>query len=500
MTVSTTPRRAGPFTGNGATTTFPFEFKVFKTSHVAVFVSSGDEVGDRRLSLDADYSVALDKDAGGVVTLTAPLPVGDKLAIVSDVPYDQQMVLTNRGGFYPTVINDNADYQCAQIQQLVEKQARTLVVPVTSTETPEKVLADVLSGAARAMESASEAAESLSATQAIQGQVNEALDDATRLGEQVREHAETIEQFTAPIVENLDLLRPVSENAEDIAEAGREVEAIKVVSGALLTGSEIGWNHDFGYYGEDDTPHSIVGGTLLSVADNIESIKAVAQNLPEVLASRDNARDAAQSAESAESAKSQAQGYASDASIKAVSAQQSAQQSAQSASSAEASASQAQASASAASESAVNAEYKAQVYIDSQGYAKTAQVAQVDGRVDSVQAIAEQAKAIAEGRATGYVFDTVEAMNAWLSDEAHKALLNIGDPLYIRAAGVSDYWWDGSQAIQLEARSIDLTDYPTKTELATGLSGKVDKSQAVNLTAQFDDGTTKTFAIYGSEA
>lgn len=64
MTVSTTPRRAGPFTGNGATTTFPFEFKVFKTSHVAVFVSSGDEVGDRRLSLDADYSVTLDKDAG----------------------------------------------------------------------------------------------------------------------------------------------------------------------------------------------------------------------------------------------------------------------------------------------------------------------------------------------------------------------------------------------------------------------------------------------------
>lgn len=255
-------------------------------------------------------------------------------------------------------------------------------------------------------------------------------------------------------------------------------------------------------------------------------------------------------------------------------------------------------------------EYAVQVYVDGKGYAKASDVAvdlskkvsiepgkslvsdaeiarlanvtnyddagvraeitQVDGKVDTVKALAELAKALAEGRAKGYVFDTVDAMNAWLADASHKALLHVGDPLYIRAQGVPDYWWDGIQAIQLEAREIDLTGYvkntdyatdsnggvvkvsstwgfeisngtlygttksteqyasggngivlskgtleniknslvrgvgdnyyPSKTALSEGLAGKVNKTEVVNLTAQFDDGTTKTFAIYGSEA
>lgn len=70
-----------------------------------------------------------------------------------------------------------------------------------------------------------------------------------------------------------------------------------------------------------------------------------------------------------------------------------------------------------------------------------------------------EVKAIAKGRATGYVFDTVDDMNTWLADSDNVANLTLGDNLYIRATDVPDYWWDGTQAQQLETQKVDLTEY-----------------------------------------
>ncbi len=75
---------------------------------------------------------------------------------------------------------------------------------------------------------------------------------------------------------------------------------------------------------------------------------------------------------------------------------------------------------------------------------------------------ANKAKAIAEGKATGYVFNTVADMNAWITQ--HKAGLHLGDNLYIRDTNVPDYWWDGTQAQELETQKVDLDDYYTKAQ------------------------------------
>ena len=40
MTISTELRKAGPFTGNGVTTAFPFSFKVFAATDVTVTVAN----------------------------------------------------------------------------------------------------------------------------------------------------------------------------------------------------------------------------------------------------------------------------------------------------------------------------------------------------------------------------------------------------------------------------------------------------------------------------
>lgn len=86
-------------------------------------------------------------------------------------------------------------------------------------------------------------------------------------------------------------------------------------------------------------------------------------------------------------------------------------------------------------------------------------------KIDEVEDVANDAKAIAEGKATGYVFDTVDDMNTWL--EANSGILKLGDNLYIRAVDVPDYWWDGENAQQLETQKVDLTDYVKNTDYAT---------------------------------
>lgn len=94
-------------------------------------------------------------------------------------------------------------------------------------------------------------------------------------------------------------------------------------------------------------------------------------------------------------------------------------------------------------------------------------------RVNEVEDIAENAKAIAEGKATGYVFDSVQAMNTWI--KTNSSTLKLGDNLYIRAVDVPDYWWDGTSVQQLETQKVDLTNYAKYTDYATQSKGGVVK-------------------------
>ena len=158
MSVQELLRRAGPFEGDGSTKEFSFHFKVFNAGNVAVYVSDEDD-GDVQLTQGYTVELNTDQDAlpGGTVTLTDPLPDGQRLSILSCVPYDQPMVLTNQGGFYPRTINDSADRLAIQVQQLLEEMKRTLKVPATSSMTPWGLLLQIFQAAESAATSAEEA-------------------------------------------------------------------------------------------------------------------------------------------------------------------------------------------------------------------------------------------------------------------------------------------------------------------------------------------------------
>lgn len=139
MTVPATARRAGPYNGNGSTTSFSFSFKTFAAGDL--LVTKMDTLGvETTLVLNSDYSVTLNSDQdtspGGTITYPisgSPLPTGHKLTIVGDLEYEQTTDLLGGGAFNARVIEDTFDRTVIQIQQLEERIDRALLVPVNST-------------------------------------------------------------------------------------------------------------------------------------------------------------------------------------------------------------------------------------------------------------------------------------------------------------------------------------------------------------------------------
>lgn len=138
MTTPSTERKAGPLLGTGAQTTWPFTFKVFTATDIAVTIA--DSLGvETALTYGVDYTVTLNANQetspGGTVTYPisgSPLPTGSRLVIVGNLPYDQPLDLPAGGNFSPLALENELDRLTMQIQQLREKVSRALQVSVTT--------------------------------------------------------------------------------------------------------------------------------------------------------------------------------------------------------------------------------------------------------------------------------------------------------------------------------------------------------------------------------
>ncbi len=136
MTISSTTRKAGPFTGNGVAVAFPFAFKVFTSADVLVVQAVTTSGVETNKVINTDYLVSLNTDQnanpGGTVTMLTSPPVGTTLTLASQVGNLQPVDLTNQGGFYPKVINDALDRVTIQIQQVAEQVSRAFKVSISS--------------------------------------------------------------------------------------------------------------------------------------------------------------------------------------------------------------------------------------------------------------------------------------------------------------------------------------------------------------------------------
>ena len=314
MAVSSELRRSDRFIGDGSQVSFPFEFKVFTNEQIEVVVA--DANGDES-TLDPElYSVFLsndqDNNPGGTVTLATPLLPSHILVILSKVPALQQTVFTNRGGFYPEVLNDCNDLSVILVQQLKEKLDRTLSVPVTSERTPEQVINEILDIAAEANRFAQLAAETYEATLATK-----ALVDQTRLHvdqqkakvdaseaeveedrvevEQMLRRAETVNAVTVKFEPHLNELVEVGNSIEDVRAVASELQGLPLES------------IDLGLIRDEATPiYDSKTSNVAILAENIALLQQVVENIESIKTAVDAAQRAEVAAVTAESSASEA--------------------------------------------------------------------------------------------------------------------------------------------------------------------------------------------------
>lgn len=140
MTINTEDRKDGPYIGNGVTTVFPFNFKVFTSADLYVVLALLSTGGETVLALTTNYTVSLNADQnvspGGTITTLTTYASTHSVTITSNIPNYQTMDLTNQGGFYPSVITTALDKATIQIQQLAEQNDRSLTLPISSTASP----------------------------------------------------------------------------------------------------------------------------------------------------------------------------------------------------------------------------------------------------------------------------------------------------------------------------------------------------------------------------
>lgn len=117
MTVSTEVDH-NDYTGNGVTTVFPYQFRIFKNADLTVTVIDTAE-NITVLALDTDYTVTgAGGYVGGNVTLAIPLANGYKISIARDLAVTQETDLRNQGSFFAEVHEDAFDKLTMLIQQV----------------------------------------------------------------------------------------------------------------------------------------------------------------------------------------------------------------------------------------------------------------------------------------------------------------------------------------------------------------------------------------------
>lgn len=128
------------YSGNGATTSFAYDFRVFQNSDLVVTHIDANGVQTVK-TITTHYTMTNAGDeTGGTVTYPvsgSPLPTGEKLVLQRIVGVLQSTSIRNQSGFYPNVLEDAMDRLAMEIQQINDLIKRAPKLP------PETAIVDL---------------------------------------------------------------------------------------------------------------------------------------------------------------------------------------------------------------------------------------------------------------------------------------------------------------------------------------------------------------------
>lgn len=125
------------YIGNGATTQFPFTFKIWKTDQILVYTGNGTTEED--VSSDCTITITA---SGGTVTFPEAPAYGTIIVIRRNMPYIQEDDYRNGTRFDSEEVEDRFDQDCAERQDLRLDVDRCIKVAETSSKSPEEVQQD----------------------------------------------------------------------------------------------------------------------------------------------------------------------------------------------------------------------------------------------------------------------------------------------------------------------------------------------------------------------
>ena len=134
MSFNSNPSRV-EYVVNTKTTTFTFNFKIFEPENLVVYkIPSGTLPDDEtnKLLLNVDYTVSINGDLGGFITLLKTPTIHDIIIIQRTLSIDRVTDFVNNGGIYSDVLNNDQDYQTYLIVDNEIENARHLKLPVTA--------------------------------------------------------------------------------------------------------------------------------------------------------------------------------------------------------------------------------------------------------------------------------------------------------------------------------------------------------------------------------
>lgn len=242
MTVESIARKAGPYEfTEGAS--YPFYFKIFEKTDVYVVVT--DDIGvETTIEADTDYRVVMnenqDSDAGGYVTLLKDY-TGSKITIGSQVPYDQGVNITNKGGFYPSTLNKAYDKLTILCQQLLEQVSRCIKVNISSGVSADEYkdeleglvnqsVSSAASAAASAQQAATDSAQAVSDSATALSQSTTAL---TQSGTALSQSTTALSQSTDAVNSIQPALSAAQKASNDAAEAVTKSEQALAETAAI---------------------------------------------------------------------------------------------------------------------------------------------------------------------------------------------------------------------------------------------------------------------------
>ncbi len=123
------------YTATAGQTVFPFVFKIYQASDIEVYLTlSGDTPNDDDdiLTLTTDYTITIDGDEGGVITLVSGAAIGDSVTLIRNLPTTRNVEFQQNGDLLASTLNEDQDYQAYLISDNALQLTKVLKFPISA--------------------------------------------------------------------------------------------------------------------------------------------------------------------------------------------------------------------------------------------------------------------------------------------------------------------------------------------------------------------------------